>query len=110
MLTREQYIKDAIQSGSELVIRYKAKRKKVSKRVISKISMTTFRGRNGYISAYCHMSHKDRTFKISRILSINGQWFLRERLSILGYYLLFALIIIVAIAIWGSLIYFGYFK
>ncbi len=50
---------------AELLIRYKDSAGNVSERRISKIEPQEL----GYVLAFCHERHEDRTFKISRIIS-----------------------------------------
>ena len=107
MKTREKCLTEAIANNSELVILYKSKGKRPSRRRISNISFTNVRRRDGYISAFCHKANANRTFKISRILSINGKWFIIERLSILGQYLLLVLVDLIALSFLAGMIYLG---
>lgn len=98
MITRLDYLKDAENNKSQVLIRYKPKGRHASKRVISNVKVITFRRKNGYyITAYCHKVNADRTFKVSRIRSIDGNWFICEHLKNIGLAILDVLRVIGAI-------------
>ena len=100
MMTRYEYLKEAENNKSQVVIRYKPKGKPVSKRTISNIQITTFRRQSGYyITAYCHKVQAERTFKISRIRSIDGCWFIPEHLENIGVVLLKVIWVLISMAL-----------
>lgn len=85
MKTRLEYLREAERNNILVEIRYKPKGKRATKRTISNIQIVTFRRRSGYyITAYCHKVRDDRTFKVSRIQSIDGNWFILEHLYNIG--------------------------
>ena len=61
-------IDEAIRNGRTITIKYQKYGGEYSERTISKIQPSEEFG-EGYIKAYCHLRHEDRTFKISRIIS-----------------------------------------
>jgi len=109
MKTRLEYLKEAADNKTPVVIRYKPKGKRMSKRTISNIQITTFRRQSGYyITAYCHQVRADRTFKVSRISSIDGNWFVLEHLKNIGSVLLVILVIAIYLLMFlgiGSLLH-----
>ena len=61
-------IDEAIRNGRTITIKYQKYGGEYSERTISNIQPSEEFG-EGYIKAYCHLRHEDRTFKISRIIS-----------------------------------------
>lgn len=62
----ESMVKQAINDGLALQIKYERYPGAVSDRIISNISYSDDFG-SGYISAYCHLRQAQRTFLITRI-------------------------------------------
>lgn len=74
MLDQEDKIavlEQAMNEGSTIEIDYEKYDGEQSHRSISKIQYSDEYG-DDYISAFCHLRGEDRTFKIDRILKING--------------------------------------
>lgn len=67
------YLDLAIRNGKTVTIKYVKREGEYSTRMISDIHYSNEYG-NGddYIDAYCHKRHERRTFKISRIIEIDG--------------------------------------
>ncbi|MGN0030208.1 MAG: CFI-box-CTERM domain-containing protein [Marinilabiliaceae bacterium] len=82
MSSIESEIKRAIDSGSDIEIRYEKQNGETSQRRVSGISYNNEFGAYGYTDAhvrgYCHLRGEDRTFRISRILAVrvlpSGLW------------------------------------
>lgn len=66
-----EYIDDAIRTGKTVTIKYVKYEGEYSVRQISDIQYSNEFGDN-YIQAFCHKRHENRTFKISRIISVDG--------------------------------------
>lgn len=64
----KKIIDEAIRNGRTITIKYQKYGGEYSERTISNIQPSEEFG-EGYIKAYCHLRHEDRTFKISRIIS-----------------------------------------
>ena len=65
------YIDNAIKTHKEITIKYQKYDGTISTRRISSIEYSDEFG-EGYIHAYCHLRSEERTFKISRILEVDG--------------------------------------
>ena len=63
----EQIVRRAIEDGLTIEIEYVKNNSEKSLRVISDVSLSKECG-SEYVSAYCHKSSAQRTFKISRIV------------------------------------------
>lgn len=63
-------IDEAIRNGRTITIKYQKYGGEYSERTISNIQPSEEFG-EGYIKAYCHLRQEDRTFKISRIISVS---------------------------------------
>lgn len=72
----EEVIDRAVQLKDSIVIEYCTRSGKIFKCRISDIEYSNFCG-GGYIFAYREDIDADRTFKISRILKVNGHAFRR---------------------------------
>lgn len=78
----ESEIKRAIDSGSDIEIKYEKFNGEKSQRRVSNIAYNNEFGVYGYnnahIRGYCHLRGEDRTFRVSRILAVrvlpSGQW------------------------------------
>lgn len=66
----KEYLDAAIKTGKSLTIKYIKSNGEYSVRTISNIQYTYEYG-DGYIHAFCHKRQENRTFKISRILSVD---------------------------------------
>ncbi len=72
-MTIKEYIDDAIINGKTITIRYEKYDGTISQRTISDIQYSDEYGYGeDYICAYCHLRNEKRTFKISRIKSVDG--------------------------------------
>lgn len=67
----QEYLGDAINHGKTVTIKYIKYTGEYSTRQISNIHYSDEFGPD-YIKAFCHLRNEDRTFKISRIISIDG--------------------------------------
>lgn len=67
----DEYLESAIKAKKSVTIRYVKYGGEYSERKISDIQHSSEFG-VGYISAYCHKRQDNRTFKIDRIVSIDG--------------------------------------
>lgn len=70
-MTIREYIDKAIYSGNKVTIKYVKFDGSLSTRTISELEYSDEFG-DDYITAFCHMRHEQRTFKISRIREIDG--------------------------------------
>lgn len=70
-MSKESVLRQAIANDETLEITYVKFNGEQSRRTISEITPSDEWG-EGYIHAYCHLRDDYRTFKISRITSING--------------------------------------
>ena len=70
-MTIEEYVKKAIRENKSITIKYKKYDGTITTRRISDIEESDEFGA-GYIRAYCHLRGEERTFKISRILEVDG--------------------------------------
>lgn len=69
-------LQKAIDNGETITIKYRKYSGEFSERAISDIHWTDeYGGINDYVEAFCHLRMEKRTFKVSRILSINGEVF-----------------------------------
>ena len=75
-MTIEEVIGRAVQSNQSVEIEYCTRNGKVFSCEISKIMYSPYYG-GAYIQAYCSDWGVDRTFKVSRILKVNGHSFSR---------------------------------
>lgn len=66
----KRIIEDAILNNKTITIKYQKYGGEYSERTISNIQTSDEFG-EGYIKAYCHLRHEERTFKISRIISVS---------------------------------------
>ena len=66
-----EYINEAIQKKRDITIKYKKYDGSVSTRVLSNVEYSDEYG-DSYIKAYCHLRHENRTFKINRIIEVDG--------------------------------------
>lgn len=66
-----EYIDDAIRTGKTVTIKYIKYEGEYSVRQISDIQYSDKFG-DDYIQAFCHKRQENRTFKISRIISVDG--------------------------------------
>lgn len=67
------YLDDAIRAGKAVTIKYMKYDGEYSTRKISDIQYSDEYGTgNDYINAFCHKRQERRTFKISRIISVDG--------------------------------------
>ncbi len=73
------FINKAIRDHSDIIIKYQKDDGSISTRKLSNIDYSDEFG-NEYIKAFCHLRKEDRTFKISRILEINGVTFKKASL------------------------------
>lgn len=67
----KEYLDEAIKTGKTVTIKYIKYDGEYSERVISDIQYSEEFG-NEYICAFCHKRQENRTFKISRIVSVDG--------------------------------------
>ena len=74
MIDIKQQVKNAIQRGKSIRIGYRKFDGEVSRRIVSDIdynnSFTDDGFYNDHIKGFCHLRYEERTFKISRIISI----------------------------------------
>ena len=75
-MTIEEVIYRAVQSNQSVEIEYCTRNGKIFSCEISKIMYSPYYG-GAYIQAYCSDWGVDRTFKVSRILKVNGHSFSR---------------------------------
>ena len=75
-MTIEEVIDRAVQTNQSVEIEYCTRKGKVFSCEISKIAYSPYYG-GAYIQAYCSDWGVDRTFKVSRILKVNGHSFSR---------------------------------
>lgn len=70
----EDQIRNAISNGNTIRISYQNFNGENSSRILSKLEYNNEFESEGYsndhIKAYCHLREEDRTFKISRIISV----------------------------------------
>ena len=75
-MTIEEVIDRVVQSNQSVEIEYCTRNGKIFSCEISKIMYSPYYG-GAYIQAYCSDWGVDRTFKVSRILKVNGHSFSR---------------------------------
>lgn len=73
-MTIREYIDTAIHEGREITIKYVKYDGTISNRTISDIQYSEEYG-SDYIIGWCHLRNEQRTFKISRIRSVDGKTF-----------------------------------
>ncbi len=67
----KEYLDKAIKENKTITIKYKKYDGTVSSRTLSDLDYSDEYG-SGYIQAYCHLRQENRTFKISRIMEVDG--------------------------------------
>lgn len=70
-MTIQEYIRQAIAEQKDITIEYIKYDGTKSMRTLSNVRYSDEYG-NSYITAYCHKRNEERTFKISRIQSVDG--------------------------------------
>ena len=70
-MNAKNYITKAIQDKRSITIKYRKYDGSVSTRKLSDIDFSDEYG-DRYIKAFCHLRNENRTFKISRIIEIDG--------------------------------------
>lgn len=70
-MTIREYIKKSIRENKDITIKYRKYNGEISTRRISNIEFSDEYG-DDYIKAYCHLRNEKRTFKISRIIAVDG--------------------------------------
>ena len=70
-MTIREYIIKSIRENKDITIKYRKYNGEISTRRISNIEFSDEYG-DAYIKAYCHLRGENRTFKISRIIEVDG--------------------------------------
>lgn len=70
-MTVKEYITKAIQENKSITIKYRKFDGSISTRRLSNVEYSDEFG-DDYIQAYCHLRNENRTFKISRIIEVDG--------------------------------------
>lgn len=70
-MTVKEYINNAIREHKEITIKYRKYDGSISTRRLSDVDFSDEFGED-YIQAYCHLRNENRTFKISRIIEVDG--------------------------------------
>lgn len=97
---KNEYLEEAINSKRAMVVLYIAKKKLPKKRVLQDI-VSSSRSKE-YVSAYCNLRNARRTFKVSRIISIDGHSLLLGKLEMLLKAIGTIIMIIFVIALFGA--------
>ena len=71
-------INSLVKAGNTIRLRYKDSKGDISNREITPKKIQEWGG-HYYLKAYCHRNCEDRTFKIDRIISINGEEIKKKR-------------------------------
>ena len=75
-MTIEEVIDRAVQLNQKIEIEYCTRNGRVFTCIISDIRYSSYYG-GGYVQAFRMDTGEERTFKVSRILSVNGHYFFR---------------------------------
>lgn len=70
-MTVKEYITKAIRENKSITIKYRKFDGSISTRRLSNVEYSDEFGED-YIQAYCHLRNENRTFKISRIIEVDG--------------------------------------
>lgn len=70
-MTVKEYITKAIRENKSITIKYRKFDGSISTRRLSNVEYSDEFG-DDYIQAYCHLRNENRTFKISRIIEVDG--------------------------------------
>ena len=70
-MTIREYIIKSIRENKDITIKYRKYNGEISTRRISNIEFSDEYG-DAYIKAYCHLRGENRTFKINRIIEVDG--------------------------------------
>lgn len=70
-MTIREYINKAILENRDITIKYRKYDGSISTRRLSNVEFSDEFGED-YIAAYCHLRNENRTFKISRIIEVDG--------------------------------------